>query len=241
MTSPPRNFFAWVGDLGVTRSELQEITAENDELRVRVIELEEMRLADDRLTELMSAVPTDIADGAVLPATVIGLPRSNYQEVIVLNKGTSDGVGLAMPVITSQGLLGSTIEVGPNYSKVRLISDQQSGVAALVQQGRYQGIIRGSHEGHLVLDFIPMDVEVEVDDVVITSGLGGVFPKGIVIGEVQRIIGGGNALYQTITVRPRNNMDGANMPEEVLILLDTPPSTENLPEPELQVIGLSDN
>jgi len=238
LTSPARNFVYWVSDLGVTRSELQEISNQNDELRARVIELEEMRLTDERLTALMSAVPTGTPENQVLPATVIGLPGSSYQDVIVLNRGTRQGVDLGMPVVTAQGLLGATIEVGPNYSKVRLISDQQSGVAALVQRGRHLGVVRGSLSGELMLDFVRIDVDVEEGDVIITSGLGGVFPKGILIGEVLRVNREGNALYQTIVIHSPNSM---TLPEEVLILLDAPPSIDNLPDPERRAIGIGDN
>ena len=229
-TSPVRNFFAWASDLGVSRSQLQAISEQNDELRARVIELEERHLTYDRLNELMSVVPTATPNDAVLAASVIGLPRSSYEQVIVLNRGTRSGVGLHMPVVTHQGLLGRTIEVGPNYSKVRLITDQSSGVAALVQRGRYAGTVEGSLGGDLRLNFVPIDAEIEAGDVVLTSGIGGIFPKGLVVGEVVRVDETHNTLFQLITLRSMVNM---NSLEEVLILLDAPPSLENLPEPEL--------
>ena len=234
-TSPVRNFFDWAGDLGVTRSELQEISAQNEYLRMRVSELEEINLANERLTDLLSAVPDGTDEDAVLPAAVIGLPRDNYQEMIILNRGTRQGVDLAMPVVTEQGLLGVTVVVGPNYSKVRLISDPQSGVAALIQRGRQEGIARGSLAGDLVLDFVSVDADVRPGDVVVTSGIGGVYPKGLVIGEVLRAHSEGAALYQTVIIRSTNNMD---IPEEVLILLEAPPSTDNLPQPDLQATGI---
>ena len=230
VTSPGRNFFAWAGDLGVSRSQLQVLSEQNDELRARVIELEERHLTYDRLNELMSVVPTATPDDAVLAAAVIGLPRNNYEQVIVLNRGTRNGVGLRMPVITHQGLLGVTIEVGPNYSKVRLITDQSQGVGALVQRGRYTGTVEGSLGGDLRLNFIPIYAEVEPGDVVLTSGMGGIFPKGLLIGEIVRVDEAHNTLYQMITLRSMIDM---NSLEEVLILLDAPPSLENLPEAEL--------
>lgn len=230
LTSPVRNFFLWAGDLGVSRSQLQALSEQNDELRARVIELEELRLLDERLTGLMSAVPTATPDSQVLPATVTGLPSSSYEKIIVLNRGTRDGVDIGMPVVTQQGLMGVTIEVGPNFSKVRLITDQSSGVAALVQRGRHLGTVQGSLDGELGLNFIPIDAEIEIGDVILTSGLGGVFPKGLVIGEVIRADGDHNTLYQSITIR--STVDLNNF-EEVLILLDAPPSIDNLPPAEL--------
>jgi rod shape-determining protein MreC len=232
VTSPARNFFAWAGDLGVSRSQLQALSEQNDELRARVVELEEIQLLDERLVGLMSTVPTGTPDSAVLPAAVTGLPSSSYERVIVLNRGTRDGVGLAMPVVARQGLLGVTIEVGPNYSKVRLITDQNSGVAALVQRGRHLGTVQGSLDGELHMSFVPVEAEVEAGDVILTSGLGGVFPKGLIVGEVVRSDGDHNTLYQSITLR---SMADISRLEEVLILLEAPPSIDNLPGPELPV------
>ena len=237
VTSPVRNFFNWAGDLGVSRSQLQALSQQNDDLRARVIELEEMHLLDERLTSLMSAVPTGTADASILPAAVIGLPSSSYEQIIVLNRGTRHGVELAMPVMTHQGLLGSTIEVGPNYSKVRLIIDQNSGIAALVQRGRYLGTLQGTLSGELRLNFIPIDAEIELEDVILTSGLGGIFPKGLVLGEVIRADADHNTLYQPVTVR---SMVDFNNLEEVLILLDAPPNLDDLPEPEYAETGRGD-
>ena len=230
VTSPGRNFFAWAGDLGVSRSQLQALAQQNDYLRARVIELEERNLGYDRLNELMSVVPTATPDEAVLTAAVIGLPRSSYEQVIVLNRGTRSGVEPRMPVLTHQGLLGVTIEVGPNYSKVRLLTDQNQGVAALVQRGRYTGTVEGSLGGDLRLNFIEIGAEVEPGDVVLTSGMGGIFPKGLLIGEVIRVDETHNTLFQMITLRSMIDMNNL---EEVVILLDAPPPIDDLPAPEL--------
>jgi len=229
-TSPVRNFFQWAGDLGVSRSQLQALSEQNDYLRARVIELEETYLLDARLAELMSEVPTGVPDSAMLPSTVIGLPSSSYEDIIVLNRGTRDGVDIQMPVVNQQGLIGVTIEVGANFSRVRLITDQNSGVAALIQGSRNQGTVQGTLAGDLRLSFIDIDAEVEAGDRILTSGLGGVFPKGLTIGEVVRADGEHNTLYQLITVRSMVNFDNL---EEVLILTEAPPSIDNLPEPEL--------
>jgi len=230
VTSPVRNFFQWAGDLGVSRSQLQALSEQNDYLRARVVELEEAYLLDGRLAGLMSEVPTGVPDSAQLPAAVIGLPSSSYEEVIVLNRGTRDGVDVQMPVVNQQGLVGVTTEVGPNFSRVRLITDQNSGVAALVQGSRNRGIVQGSLSRDLRLSFIQIDAEIEAGDRVLTSGLGGVFPKGLVVGEVIRADGEHDTLYQLITVR---SMVDFNNLEEVLILLEAPPSIDNLPEPIL--------
>ena len=247
VTSPMRRFIFWVSDLGVSRSELQALREQNEDLRARVVGLEEMRLENERLRGLLGEAPatggstgsgTEPAAPLALAAAVIGLPVNSYDQVIVLNKGTSDGVELSQPIITARGLLGQIIEVGPNYSKARLITDQKSGVAALVQSNRQPGIVQGSLTGELTLDFVPTDAEVEPGDVVLTSGLGGIYPKGLVIGEVISASQEVNTLYKTIKVR---SMNLTSMLEEVLILFDTPPDTRNLPDPELVAPGVDDN
>jgi rod shape-determining protein MreC len=224
-TTPMRRFGSWVMDLGVSRSQLQTLRDQNETLRARVVELEEARLENDRLKALIGEVSKNGYSG--IGAAVIGLPENTYDQVIVLNKGSSDGVSMNVPVVTSRGLLGQIIEVGPTYSKVRLITDQKSGVAALIQRDRLPGVIRGSLAAELTLDFVDMDAKVIPGDVVLTSGLGGIYPKGLVIGEVTDVSNGVNTLFKTISVRPANTL--ANL-EEVLVLTDAPPNTQALPD-----------
>jgi rod shape-determining protein MreC len=216
-----------VGDLGVSRSQLTDLRLQNETLRARVIELEEAKLENDRLRALTGEAAT--GNFAGITAAVIGLPTSTYDQIIVLNKGSLAGVVLTQPVITTKGLLGQIIEVGPGYSKVRLLTDQKSGVAALIQRDRQPGVIKGSLDGELHLDFVDMAVEVRPGDTVLTSGLGGIFPKGLVVGEVTEVSDEVNTLYKSIVVHPNYRLSDL---EEVMILTDVVPDVDTLPQPD---------
>lgn len=223
VSTPFRGFFSWMSDLGVSRGQLSELRDQNKELRARVVALEETRLDNKRLSDLINSTNAQGYKGVT--ATVIGLPPSAWNQVIIVDKGSKDGIEINMPVLGPYGLLGQVIEVGPTYSRIRLLTDQKSGVASLIQRGRKTGITKGSISGDLMLDFISADSTVTAGDVVLTSGLGGVYPKGLLIGEVLEVSKETNALYKSIKLTPAND---ASTVENVLILTDTAPSTDSL-------------
>lgn len=221
VTRPVRGLLAWASDLGVSRSQLEQLREQNRTLRVRVAELEEARLENARLralTELPLARETK-----AIGAHVIGRPTNSWEGVITIDRGSADGVRTGMPVVGPQGLLGQTVAVSPGSSRVRLITDQRSGVAALVQRTRAEGVVRGSIEGNITMDFVSVDRSVKKGDVVITSGIGGVYPKGLTIGEVVEVSRPDNALYQEIGIEPAGDPSGL---EEVLVLIGEPPVVE---------------
>jgi len=196
---------------------LEELRTENETLRSQVSELEEARLENERLKKLL-----DIAQAGelkVVGARVIGRMPNSWEGVITIDRGSADGIVNGMPVIGPDGLLGQTVEVVRHSAKVRLITDQRSGVAAMLQHGRATGIVRGTINGGLVLDFVSKEATVTVGDTVIASGLGGVFPKGLIIGEVTRIERDPAALHQKISVVPSGEVSAL---EEVLVLTEAP-------------------
>lgn len=214
VTRPVRGLLAWAGDLGVSRSQLEELRQQNEVLRARVAELEEARLENERLNALLDIATTSDLKG--LGAHVIGRPTNSWEGVITIDRGSRAGIESGMPVITAQGLLGQTTDVGPASSKVRLISDQRSGVAALVQRSRAEGIVRGSIDGKVTMDFVSIETTLQAGDVIITSGMGGVYPKGLVIGEVAKVSADRNQLYQEIDVLPAVSLRSI---EEVIVLV----------------------
>jgi rod shape-determining protein MreC len=226
LTSPVRGMLAWVGDIGVSRSEFDALQKQNEKLRYTVAALEEARLENARLQSLVSFAQA--AKVKALGAHVIGRP-TQYDRVITLDRGSADGVEEGMPVVgtlelpsrsteasTAGGLIGQTINVTAHSAKVRLINDQSSGVAAMIQSNRANGIVRGSIEGGLSLEFVSHETTVRVGDVVITSGMGGVYPKGLVVGEVTKVVNLPSTLYQDLTLLPSADLSGS---EEVLILV----------------------
>lgn len=214
LTTPFRSAASWLEGLGASRERVAALEQQNEELRARLAELEEARQENERLRELV-----DFAEGqelARLGANVIRRPVSIWEGVIVLDRGSNDGIQPGMPVIAAQGLVGQVAEVSPNACTVRLITDQQSGVAALVQSTRVTGVVRGSVSGELTLDFIDRALVPVAGDVVLTSGLGGVYPAGIVVGDVTAVNEKRGDLYPDVTIESRVRVDRI---EEVLILV----------------------
>ncbi len=217
VTRPVRGLFGWASDLGVSRSQLEELRSQNQSLRVRVAELEEASLENERLRALVDLPKARELQSVA--AHVIGRPTNSWDGVILIDRGSEQGIRVGMPVIGPQGLLGQTVSVTPGTARVRLITDQRSGVAALVQRTRAEGVVMGSIDGRMTLDFVPLEAQVKKGDVVITSGIGGVYPKGLPIGEVSEVQREANALYQEIRVQPASNPSGL---EEVLVIVGEP-------------------
>lgn len=220
ITRPVRGFLAWASDLGVSRSQLEALRAQNVELRRRVSTLEEARLENIRLKRLAGF--TQATNTKNVGARVIGRPTNQWEGVITIDRGTADGITAGMPVVGPQGLLGQTVGVTKHAAKVRLITDPKSGVAAMVQSTRAEGVVRGSIEGKLTMDFVSAETTVKAGDVVISSGMGGVYPKGLVVGEVTRVQNSPAALYQDIEVTPSGRLSGL---EEVVVLVGVPATT----------------
>lgn len=213
-----RNYF---GGLGVSRSEIEALKRQNTELRVSVAELEEARLENARLQKIVGFVEASKLEA--LGARVIGRPPSAWEGSLLIDRGSADGVKTGMPVLAPEGLLGQTVEVTEHSAKVRLITDQRSGVAGLIQTVRAEGVVRGSIEGRLSMEFVSREATVTVGDVVITSGMGGVYPKGLLIGQVEVFELNDNDLYPSITVVPTADFDGI---EEVVVLVGATPQPE---------------
>jgi rod shape-determining protein MreC len=214
ITSPVRAVGDFLGSLGATRARVAALEEQNAELRTRLAELEEARQENERLRELV-----DFAEErklAKLGAHVIRRPVSSWEGVIVIDRGSDDGVVPGMPVIAAQGLVGQIAEVSARSATVRLLTDRLSGVAAMVQSTRAPGVVRGSVAGDLSLDFIDRAETPVVGDVVITSGLGGVYPKGIIVGDVTAVDDRRGELYPRIAVVSRVPLDRI---EEVFVLV----------------------
>ncbi len=214
ITSPFRSAGDWIQGMSVSRERLDTLETQNAELRARLAELEEARQENERLRALV-----DFAEErklAKLGAEVIRRPVSIWEGVIALDRGSTDGVQPGMPVIAADGLVGQVAEVSPNSCTVRLITDQQSGVAAMIQSTRASGIVRGSVDGELSLDFVDRATLPVVGDVVLTSGLGGVYPSGIVVGDVTSVDDKRGELYPRVKIESRVQ---TNRLEEVFILV----------------------
>ena len=122
-----------------------------------------------------------------------------------------------MPVVTDFGLVGLVVDVGSRLSRVILVTDPGFKVSVMVQNSRVEGILQGHGVHRLVMHYVSQDSEVDVHDVLITSGLGGIFPKGLIVGGVQIIHQSRNELFKNIVIKP--SIDFSRL-EEVLIMMN---------------------
>jgi len=198
---------------------LRGVRQENRDLRDQIeqLQIEQVRLKQDadqahRLQMLLGFKEQFVAK--TLAAQVIGSSGSEQSRTVYIDKGSRDGIKLDMAVISAAGVVGKVINVFGSTSLVLLINDQQSGVGAILEQSRLQGILKGKSSGELVIDKIMADEEVKASDRVLTSGGDQIFPKGLIIGTVDRIEKGHEFLQ--ISVRPSATL---NRLEEVLVIV----------------------
>jgi rod shape-determining protein MreC len=186
-------------------------------LNTRIVTAGETMLANQRLEKLLSMKNSIMASG--LTVTVVGEDLSSWFRTLVIDQGSSSGITEGMAVVASDGVVGQIVKVAPNTSRVLLLTDHTSGIAATIQRSRARGVVKGKGEGLCSLEFTTREEDVKVGDVVITSGIGGVFLKGIPIGEVTMVKRGEYGIFQTISIRPFVNISHL---EEALVVLREP-------------------
>lgn len=192
---------------------LSELKKRNEELTAKVAELSEAQETAERLEKLVGLKSTYSLESTA--ARIIGSTGDAWTDSVIIDKGSASGFEVGMPVCSSGGVIGQIIEVSANTSTVRLITDDQSGVSAMIQGSRAQGVLQGQADGTLRLEYVVSDAEVATGDIVITSGIGGTFPKGLPLGTVASIDRAPNAVYYTIVVRAASS---AESNEEVLVI-----------------------
>jgi rod shape-determining protein MreC len=190
-----------------------DLDTENRRLRAELAAREEERHENQRLRRLLGYVEETAAK--TVAARVIAEDATSWFRTIEIDRGSVEGVTEGLPVANAAGLIGRVVRTTPHTARVLLITDASSAVAVLVQDQRIRGVCRGQG-GALALDFALVQDAIQVGDGVITSGLGGVFPKGLVVGYVRSVRREQFGLFQTVEVEPA--VDFAHL-EEVLVLL----------------------
>ena len=200
---------------------LVETSKENDRLLLKVnllskknnelIERNKLLERSDNLIEFL-----DKDERPFVIAKVIGYDATQWSKVVFINRGTNHKVQKNSSVMNNAGVIGHVIHSSPNSSKVLLITDSRSAVDSLFQETRESGITVGTGENICEMKFVPISAKINLGDKVISSGLGGVFPKGLVVGRVVDIVKQSQELFQDIMVEP--SADLSNI-EEVIVLL----------------------
>lgn len=200
------------------REENRELRRAVESLKGQVAELREKGEANKRFTKLLNF--SENHQYNYCGAHVVAWNPGPWIKTITIDRGSSDGVGKDMPVVSDVGVVGRVIEVSPNYSKVLLLTDFNSSIDALVQRSRARGIVTGHSEKKCTLNYVRQNDEVAKGDIVVTSGLGGVFPKGIPLGTVSRIKSAGHDIFLEVDITPEVRL---NRLEEVLVILTEQP------------------
>lgn len=213
--SPAERAFIRIGDRITGFFEIlisiKDLTKENTDLRQKNADLESelTKLKDVERENQTLREGLKISEKGQLiieMAFVVGKDIQGSQDWILINRGSNHGVEKNMAVISpDMALAGKTMEVTPNFSKVMLIINKESVVAALIEGERSEGLVKKEEKGKLSMDFIPRNEVLEVGERIITSGMDNIFPKGILIGEIESIDLSQNQLFQRITIAPTVN------------------------------------
>jgi rod shape-determining protein MreC len=215
----------WLGYfylIGVRRQNA-ELQRQLEEYKQREVHYQEAEQALTRLETLL-----DLKRQVALPvigARVIAYDPSLWSRSAIINQGKVQGVKEGLPVLAPEGIVGRIVGVYPEYSKVMLIVDRKSSADAMVQRTRIRGMLKGKGGNRCSLEFVPKNADVQVGDLVLASGLVGLYPKGLVFGKVTAANKKNPGVFQEIEVSP--NVDLSTL-EEVLVVKV---ATLTFPEP----------
>ncbi len=209
---------------------LVNLEKENRDLKKKIAELQEenhrikeITLANERLRRLLQFRGKDLP--SMIGAEVIGQDPSSWFKSVTIDKGERDGVKKGMAVVSPAGVIGQVLKTAPHYATVLLITDYNSAIDSIVQRTRAKAIVEGKGENRCQLKYLLRAEEVAVGDVVVTSGLGGNFPKGLMVGEIKKVDKKGHGVFQYAELVPSVDMTQL---EEVFVIM------EPLPPPPIQ-------
>ncbi len=209
--------FSAVGDARELQAQVEELQAIANDLAAQSVRLKEVEAENLQLRELLNFLPVNpslrsyvggdvIGQGGLsglVEAEVVGQDPNPYIFYVIINRGGRDGLGIGMPVVAGGGrLVGRIAEVRPRWAKVQLLIDPGSQVNGVVQSSRVTGLVTGQPDGSLYLEQVSQSEQLNVGDTVVTSGRGGLMPKGLIIGQVAAIERRSIDLYQRAVLRP---------------------------------------
>jgi rod shape-determining protein MreC len=198
---------SWIQEMQESYLTVAGYKAENERLRKRIVELEmernrffEAQATNQQLRQLLD-FRSQLPSGSIT-ASIIANSATAWFQSCSIDKGSIDGVRKGMSVVTPLGVVGRVVDVAARSSKVLLLTDANSGIDVMVQRTRARGIVSGSLENGTVLKYVKRTEDIQVGDRLITSGLDGVFLKGLMVGTVSKVRKQNLGLFQTIEVMP---------------------------------------
>lgn len=210
LTDRVNDAFQTVAQFRQLQQRVAELERINESLLVENLRLQEVERENQRLRELLAFAETRPSiefRGGLILARPIGYDSNNFLNFIMLDLGRRHGIEIGMPVVNDQGLVGRISEVNESTSKVLLITDPSSTVNTILQSSRLTGVITGRPGADPVMGFVRQGTEISVGEIVLTSGMGGNFPKGIPVGQVTEVRQRDFEVFQEAVVRPTVDFD----------------------------------
>jgi len=225
VTSSVSGYFGSIANLRGAQDENEALKQRIQELEVELKAKEDLTSENQRLNQLLNL--QEKTKYKVLNARIIGRDPSVWFDSSIVNRGSLDGVKLNMPVVTNGGVLGRVTAVGPLTSQVDLVTRDKSGVGAVVGEiagSNALGVVMGTSKRELIeMRYVPGSAEVQVGQIVYTSGQDGIYPAGLKVGEIVEVDSGSATTPHRIMIRPTAGVGSA---QEVGILLYEPPVKE---------------
>lgn len=212
-----RNYF----DLVNVRRDNERLKSELALMRTNQSRMVELETENKHLADLLSL--NDALGGNSIAANVIGSDANGLARTLVINQGSSSGLRVDMAVLSFQGVIGKTIAVSPHASRVLLIDDHNSALDAFDQRTRARGIVAGIVDDGITMKYVERSQDIRPDDVIITSGLDGIFPRGLLVGSIKSVSGEGPGMFLNVTIAPA--VDFRSL-EQVLVITQMPEQPE---------------
>lgn len=195
-----------------TREANAHLRQEIARLQTQLTEFHEAYLENQRLRRLLDF--KNAVKAEAIPAQVVVHDPSGWFQTLIVDKGALDGVGADMPVVNDEGVVGRVMDVSEHYARVVLITDPASAIDGMIERNRMRGVLAGKDASSCLLKYVRGNFDVQIGDLIITSGKDGIFPKGLRLGRVKGVRKDPVALFQIIEVEPAVRLGAL---EEVLI------------------------
>ena len=206
--------------------ENESLRAENERLNAEVARLREETTRREQLERLLE-VKQGLAPEELVAASIFARDSNNLRQFVAIGRGKSDGLRVGMHVLTEgRTLVGTVTRVEGSHSWVALVTDVDSAISSLILESRAQGIVSGGYNRRLSMEFVNQDATVKEGDTVISSGLGGAYPAGLVIGKVTGVSRQRQEIFQSVTVEPLASLSRL---ETVLVMTSFVPLKLTLP------------
>jgi rod shape-determining protein MreC len=196
-----QDFLTVPRDVVELRRQNAALETERSRLQVQIVQLQQQVAETDALRALVNFSRSS-PESSYTAASVIGRDPSPFLRYIIIDNGSNNGVRRGMPVVTDQGLVGRVDAVISSAARVQLITDPGSAVNVRIEKADREAVLAGTVSGDISLDMIPQEVVLAPGDVVLTSGLGGGFPTGLIVGQILTVRKRDSDLFQQATVQP---------------------------------------